>query len=183
MRLFVALLPDEAAREALVTTQDAIGPLLAKGRRTAPGNLHLTLVFIGEVDEEGRQQVERALAGVRMDDIPCPVELHLGRVGAFRKRRDSILWRGIEEDGQLTAIRTLNARITRALADAGHPVDEHFTPHVTLFRSARVAEDAQLEELPVPGSPWIATAFHLMLSHHPEGGALTYTSLREFQLR
>lgn len=181
MRLFVALLPDDATRAALVATQDALEPLLEKGRRTAAGNLHLTLAFIGEVDEDGCRRIEEAFAAVPAEPLTGP--LALGSVGTFAKRRSTVVWRGLQEGPALTCARRLQGRIARALADAGFPVDERFSPHMTLFRSARIAEGAALEELELPAASWQPAIFHLMLSHRPEGGELTYTPLAEYPLR
>lgn len=180
MRLFVALLPDDATRKVLVATQDALEPLLEKGRRTAVGNLHLTLAFIGEVDEDGCHHIDRALAGVQADALVGPIAL--GRPGMFAKRRGSVVWRGLQDGAALEGVRILHDRIALALGVAGFPVDERFSPHMTLFRSARLAEGARLDEPVLPDARWQPTAFHLMLSHRPEGGELTYTPLAEFPL-
>ena len=42
LRLFYALWPDQATRAALMRLQSGLA-----GRRIAPGNLHLTLAFLG----------------------------------------------------------------------------------------------------------------------------------------
>ena len=48
MRLFIAIQLNDEIREALRDMQDSMRGLGVQGNYTGPGNLHLTLAFIGE---------------------------------------------------------------------------------------------------------------------------------------
>jgi 2'-5' RNA ligase len=187
MRIFIAILPDEPTRAALVESQRAIEPLLARGRRTDASNLHLTLAFLGELDEEQAQKASRALD--RACEGNAPFVLALGAAGAFERRHDLVVWRGVRRDEGYEALMGLHAGLVRELKAEGMGVPERLSPHFTLFRSARMAESAEstpptkarpteaLSELSLPDARLPVREAHLMLSHHPEGGRLTYTSL------
>ena len=68
-RLFIGItLPDEAV-DALVADQAALSPHLKTGRASSRENLHLTLIFLGEVDED-RLDVDRTTYDQITDGIP-----------------------------------------------------------------------------------------------------------------
>jgi len=77
MRLFLGLpIPPELA-QALTRLTRAIEP--PKGRPTIPENLHLTLVFLGEVTEPTLPPIEQELS----DLIFAPVQLKLTSLNTF----------------------------------------------------------------------------------------------------
>jgi 2'-5' RNA ligase len=160
-RLFVALLPDDACRQALIATQRQAAPGLARARFTAPENLHLTLAFLGGCDAAAEHTARRAVAAAarRMACTPggaAPLALRLGPVGAFARRRGgSVLWRGVgtgegpaepveprDEGGtgaaQVARLLTLHRLLCAALAAEGLPLEARFTPHLTLARGVRL---------------------------------------------
>ena len=81
MRLFVALDLPQSARQMLLSLQDNLEQLGMGGRRTREENLHLTLRFLGDVDErkapEICQRVQRAV-----EEQVAPM-VHINGVGAF----------------------------------------------------------------------------------------------------
>lgn len=176
VRLFVALALPEALRRRMA--------MLAGGVRDArwvdSENLHLTLRFIGETQEDRVEDIESALAGVRGE----PFALAFAGVGHFESRkRVRALWIGTEPNPALTA---LQERIESALMRAGcAPDGRRFAAHVTLARlkgapPAHVRGWIEANSLfrtePVP-----VTSFTLFQSHLGHGGA-HYRALRLFPL-
>ena len=129
-RLFVALVPPPAVRDALL---DAMGGL-AGARWQRDDQLHLTLRFIGEVDRHRADDVAAALAGVRVGSFM----LRLATAGIFdRKGRIDTLWIGVTPHDE---VRALHRRIETALRRVGIASDGRaFLPHVTV---ARLGHDA-----------------------------------------
>ena len=132
IRLFVALsLPAEVKAE--------LG-LLAGGipgaRWVPPGNHHLTLRFIGEVESWKAQEVDEALACIRAR----PFELSLRGLGTFEKAgRISALWVGVEKTEGLAL---LQGKVETALQRIGlEPERRRFAPHVTLARTDKAAPE------------------------------------------
>ena len=99
------------------------------GRRVPRGNLHLTLVFLGQTPPGRRDCMIEAAAAIR-----CPAfELRLDRFGHFRRAR--IAWLGPAESPP--ALIELYRQLNAALADCGgSPETRPFAPHVTLARKA-----------------------------------------------
>ena len=135
MRLFVALEIPAAVRENLATL---IGELRAadvsspktKVRWVRPENLHLTLKFIGHVDEDKLDSIRAALAEVRSEQ---PVELRFCGLGFFpNDKRPRVLWAGIDASPNLAP---LASEIDMRLEKLGIPREtREFAPHLTLAR-------------------------------------------------
>lgn len=132
-RLFFALLPDAATREAMARGVNAqIGDGVS-GRRTSPALYHLTLSYLGEFDSAPASLVDaagRAAATVR---VPA-FDLRLSRLGSFRQGRGWLWWLGPEATPP--GLQTLWQALDTALLDARirRPPDTSFRPHVTVLR-------------------------------------------------
>ena len=170
-RLFIGItLPDEAM-DALVADQVALSPHLRTGRASDRENLHLTLVFLGEVDEDVERRVRDAVKATAA--ASHPLTLCLGDIGSFDHHDRLVLWRGIQPGTGLDELRSLQARLVRELLDRDVPVEDRpYRPHVTLVRNARLRDREPHVVGPVS---FDVTAVRLMWSHHPEDGRLTYT--------
>jgi 2'-5' RNA ligase len=149
VRLFVALeVPDswrEAAsevRRALESALDAAtgGPdNAARLRWVAPELLHLTLRFIGEVDQDQGERVQQALDAIG----PVDLDLSLGEAGTFGvAARTQVVWLAV--GGNEEGLHALADRVEQAVAGTGLPADERaFRAHLTLARVHRRATGQQ----------------------------------------
>jgi 2'-5' RNA ligase len=127
MRLFLGLpIPPELA-QALTRLTRAIE--LPKGRCTAPENLHLTLVFLGEVAEPTLPPIEHELSELTF----APFPLKLTSLNTFP--RTGILFAEVEPT---RALLQLQAKVTASIARCGFPPDDPearpYHPHITLAR-------------------------------------------------
>lgn len=140
IRCFVGLPLPEAWRLALnrVTARLALR-LASRIAWTGPDNWHLTLKFLGEVDEARLPEVAAALGSI---DFAAPC-LRLGRAGGFGPgAAPKTLWAGLELGEQACA--SLAGDVDRALALCGFaPERRPFRAHVTLGRvkAAAVGDD------------------------------------------
>ena len=126
IRCFIALQPDEAARERLDRLAREQHARFPSARRMRPENIHLTLAFIGALDAELARQVAARLAA----EAGTPFAWSLDAVGAFAGAR--ALWAG-GSDPQLDA---LAERSRRLLDELGVRFDRKpFVAHVTLLRN------------------------------------------------
>lgn len=148
-----------------------------------PETMHLTLKFLGEVDEEDLELLTRALAGP--SEKTAPFTLRSGALGAFPSmRRPRSLWLAIEESGELQALREL---IEEALFNLGFKGDKkNFTPHLTLCRIrskessmgiSRAAERVKVEKKVA----FVAQRFVLYKSTLTPSGAV-HSLISEFPL-
>src|SRR6266550_4708422 len=135
MRLFVAVDLSEEARQAMAAEQKRIAAALA-GRQTSlkwvrPEHLHLTLVFLGSVDEE------RARAGVDAigrDVDAAPFDLVFDGVGAFPPHGEPrVLWTGVTHGA--AELVALHRELRQRAAALGIALEARpFIPHLTLGR-------------------------------------------------
>lgn len=128
-RYFFAVWPDAGIRSALSEWGRTLR-VRAPARRVADDNLHITLVFLGELDAP-RLAAVREIAG----RVPWTgARLVLDRIGHWKRSR--IIWAG-SRDG-CEALTALADALRDGLQRRGFRVDERpFVPHVTLFRKAR----------------------------------------------
>lgn len=143
-RLFIGLLPPGEVREAVVA---AARPLLSQvgGSVYAAGELHLTLCFLGQVDEARlpclRIELATALASA------AAVRLRVGGTGVFpTPGKERTLWAGLDlQPEQRTGLLELVRRSRSAASAAGISWSGHdassseaafqsFVPHLTLAR-------------------------------------------------
>jgi len=160
-RAFAALpLPDQ--HRAVLDGYLAACATAAPGFRwVRPVSLHLTLRFLGEVDDGALGRVTTELG--RLEH--APFEARLGELGWFGgRRRTSVVWLDLAEGRAPTAV--LAADSERACQAAGLPPDGRpFRPHVTLARSRDRAGEP-LPDLPPPPvlPPWLVDEFVLFES-------------------
>ena len=89
------------------------------------GNYHLSLRFIGEVDEGMAADIDAALLQVRAPRF----DVTLATIGHFGLRT---LWVGVERN---PALQHLHEKVESALGRMGlAPEERRYTPHVTLAR-------------------------------------------------
>ena len=124
LRLFVGIEfpPELKLRLSLLCTG------VAGAKWVDPGNLHLTLRFIGEIDEGLAVDVDEALSQLKARRFI----LQLAGTGVFGGNRPHALWVGVERDPGLWQLRD---RVEQALIRVGlEPESRRFAPHVTLAR-------------------------------------------------
>jgi 2'-5' RNA ligase len=128
LRLFVGIdLPPELKLSLSLMASGVPG-----AKWVDPGNYHLTLRFIGEIDEGAAEDVDAALRLIRAPRF----ELTLATVNHFGRRQ---LWVGVERND---ALQHLHQKIETALSRLGFAPDEHrYTPHVTLARLKGTSEE------------------------------------------
>lgn len=174
--------PDEAAAEL----DRAVAPLRPGRpdlRWTGREAWHLTLAFLGEVDEGlvARLTPRLTRAAAR---YPC-LPLSLGGAGAFPvPQRARVLWTGIQ--GDIPGLAALAASVGAGARRAGAPPANEgrsFRPHLTLARCRAPADVRALVETlsGFAGTPWTATGIYLIRSR--PSGSPRYETLAACPLR
>lgn len=178
LRLFVALDPPDAVREALA----ALPRPLRGVSWTPPEQYHLTLRFIGEVGADRRDAIENALAGIKVESFILPVE----GTGTFPPGRPPrVLWAGIGTGHP--RLHQLRQRVDDALLGCGLDLDvRNFHAHFTLGRCGREIVPAEVarfvrEHAGFEAPPFRVRAFSLYQSELRPGGAV-HTSLLRVEL-
>lgn len=149
------------------------------GKMAPPENWHITLRFLGRVDEIGYERFLQALDAL---DLGGPFRIGLGEMGAFpRARSATVIWlgvsKGVERLGDL-ATATEEAAQTAGLVSEERP----FRAHLTLTR-VRPPEDVSdlIAAHPEIGIEWRCRSLVVYQSHLGRGGA-RYEALETFTL-
>ena len=151
-RLFFALWPAADLRDRLHAEAQACSKQQG-GRAMQQETLHMTLLFLGDVQRERIPQLVQ-----QVDKVECePFAFQLGALQCWRHNR--IAYAGLEQD--VRPLHRLAAQLQEASDAAGIAYDRRaFTPHVTLVRKLEKPFDAARIELP----RWQVSGFALVES-------------------
>ncbi|MFP9192335.1 RNA 2',3'-cyclic phosphodiesterase [Natronosalvus vescus] len=156
MRLFVSVDLPDALADSIRSLQDDLSA--ASGLRlTDPTQVHVTLVFLGDVDPERLPALKREIrAGVDDADLE-PFTVRFGGLGVFPSLEYiSVVWLGVEAGGDvLTDLQTSIENRTTAMGFESN--DHEFTPHVTLARIDHAGGKAHVQSLVRERSPTVGT--------------------------
>jgi 2'-5' RNA ligase len=178
VRLFVAAYPPAAALDDLAARVDElrVGQAARAGvnaRLAARPLWHVTVAFLGDVDEERQDAAAAAVdrAGVETDGLPM---LWLAGGGTFGRRNFTTMWVGLA--GDVASLRSLAGTVRAKLRRAHLSYDRKpFRPHLTIARPGqrlpRDQIDADVDALATyTGPAWPLTELILVESHqgpHP----------------
>jgi len=185
MRLFIAINFNDATRSRLVSLRDELHKASSRGRFTHPENLHLTLAFLGECNE---QQTTFVMTAMNTTSFK-PFELSIDRIGRFKRSGSDIFssfasqnpppaarllsgtwWAGVCENKVLLE---LQQNLTDRLWKNGLECDKRkYSPHITLGHE--IITQAQPRQIEPFGE--MVTCIELMKSERI-GGKLTYTAI------
>ena len=168
---------DETARAACAHVAEQLRAKGWPGRWVAPENYHLTVAFLGGVDEERLAEmieaVRDAAAHLTAFDVP------LDSVGAFpNARKPRVVWAGPAR--AVPAFGALCGAVRSPLAALGFTFEPHADAHVTLARGeGRVA-------LPAVEAPRVAPqriASLALYESFTERAGARYVALERFVLQ
>src|SRR5262249_28902187 len=135
MRLFIAANLPDSVRDALAAEQQRISAALAGSgsslKWVRPEHAHLTLVFIGNV-EDGR--VQTVIDAIAADVEAPPFETAFEGAGVFPPRgAPRVLWIGVGAGAR--ELSDLQRILAGRVAALGVPIEDRaFHPHLTLAR-------------------------------------------------
>jgi 2'-5' RNA ligase len=155
-RLFYALWPDDQTRQKLARLNKSIE---TKGFRPVhPQNVHVTLVFLGNVDVASELLIKRSVADISAK----PFVLTFDQLSYWSRPKILCLTCSQLDDEVEMLVDALN----REVASCGLQTDTRpYQPHITLARHAKYLPDIKLEPI-----VWAAESFCLVEScSEPEG--------------
>jgi 2'-5' RNA ligase len=133
IRTFIAVGLDRPVRDRVVLLQEALAASDAEVKWVEPENLHVTLLFLGEVDERDLVSVCRVVT--ECSGRLTPFTMSVERPGCFpNRRRPRTLWVGIGTGTQ--ELVALHDALEPPLLDLGcyRREERQYTPHLTLGR-------------------------------------------------
>jgi RNA 2',3'-cyclic 3'-phosphodiesterase len=187
IRAFISISLDPELKEVLVKIQRQLQAASGRGaiRWTPIDQLHLTLRFLGNVDEERLPQLGRALESACLN--VQSFTLSIADLGCFPSiQRPKVIWAGIQ--GDLVRLRDLQEKISREAASfASHFEEREFHPHLTIGRvkdrsgPLRDFSDAVRQASGLRLGQWTVTGVDLMQSKLSPQGSI-YTQLQRIPL-
>ncbi|MGD7034172.1 RNA 2',3'-cyclic phosphodiesterase [Methylotuvimicrobium buryatense] len=167
-RLFFALWPDEAVRSKC---EELARRLLKTGDRSVnPGNLHVTLVFLGAVNDVFESAMVQAVGEMKKLE---PVTIHFDELSFWRKPGIICLTSSNPDDKAMILAESLSAMVS----SLDHPIDGRaYRPHVTLIRKAKQSFQTEFEPI-----IWHSNTFCLVESCSAPGG-VDYRVIRQWSL-
>jgi len=132
IRTFIAIPLSDRIKEELSKLQEELKQNEAEVKWVRPEGIHLTLKFLGNVEEEKVQEIEEAIG--KKIRKSSPFLLSLGCLGVFPDlRRPRVVWIGVEKGA--SEVKELARRVEKALLPLGaKKEDRPFSPHLTLGR-------------------------------------------------
>ena len=138
MRLFIAIDLPEQAKESIEKVKSELKGI--KGvKPVAKENIHLTLKFLGEVDNANAKDIIKALEQVKFK----PFKICISKMGFFpSEQRIQVIWADAEPAEPLFELKK---EIDKALPSFK---DDHpFKNHITFARIKYIANDADKKKI------------------------------------
>ena len=181
MRAFIAVACPPEAKENLALASERIKPL-GDLKVVDKENIHLTLRFLGEVEESKEAELIAALSSVKK---PGGFEVCIKGLGVF-PGPDSprVLWAGAEKGDK--ELRELHEAVDGVIGQLGFAKEERFSSHYTIARIKYLRDRNGLKDLlseyreTVFGCYWV-DSFYLMKSVLQRAGPV-YTEIRRFRI-
>jgi 2'-5' RNA ligase len=181
IRSFIAIELPENMIDAIQKVQERMRPYGLNVRWVRPQNVHLTLKFLGDINEAEAEKVGRAI--FESADGVAPLALAAKGVGTFPSiKRPRVIWIGVA--GQLNELIGLQKRLDGKLEAIGFPAEKRaFKGHLTLGRAKgnigpKQLLEAMTELAGFETEPFVADKVALFKSELKPSGAV-YTKLME----
>ncbi len=185
IRSFIAVDPPPEVLDKIADMIESLEKQTRGMRWVNPDGIHLTLRFLGEVDEEVFPEIESRLKQLALGE--GPISLTASGLGFFPDpARPRIVWVGL--GGETDRLESLGKKVNEAFRDLPvHPEEaREFKPHITVARIAdhhrasgiaRILEKGKGAQF---GSFSVNTLILYKSNLTPDGAR--YTKLKEFKL-
>jgi 2'-5' RNA ligase len=186
LRTFIAIDVPSAVLDTIIRIQHRFKSLGLHASWVKPGNIHLTLKFLGNTDPDRipgiQNKLTEALASFE------PFQLSLDSTGVFPNTKNPrVLWIGLKDEEE--SLNPLQTTIKNALESMGFPKEQKtFSPHLTLARiKSPKGKEKLKDELDavnqegIDPHPFEVDEIHLYESQLTPKGSI-YTVLANFKL-
>ncbi|MBE0478040.1 RNA 2',3'-cyclic phosphodiesterase [Candidatus Aerophobetes bacterium] len=145
MRVFIAVELPQQVKKEIAAIQNKITDTTNKIKWVSPASMHITLKFLGEVQEKRLDKVFDISQGVADKFNPFSVEIK--GTGAFPETGNpKVLWVGIKEGS--AELARMAAELEKELFKDGFPGErKKWTPHITLGRVKQLKDTHSIKEL------------------------------------
>lgn len=161
MRVFISINLPKEVQEEIGKIQDKLPEF--SGKKTELENLHLTLKFLGEVNEERIEEIREGLRGIKFEIY----RTELKHLGFFDNQKYGVVWIYLSNCEELQKI------IDDKLKNLFEP-EKRFMSHLTIARVKNIKDKKrfleELNKLEISKIDFEVNGFYLMKSElSPEG--------------
>lgn len=169
MRTFIAIEIPEKIKKEIVKIQDELPEFT--GKKTEKENLHLTLKFLGEVDEEKLDEIKKRLKKIQLNSF----ETELKDIGIFS---DRIVWLNMQNCEELQ--KEIDEKLSGLFEK-----EKRFMGHLTIARIKKLESGKEftenLKKIKFAPMTFEVNSFELMKSILKRTGSV-YETIEEYKL-
>ncbi len=132
MRTFIAIELSDEIRNFLAGLQEKLKTSGADVKWVKPGNIHLTLKFLGEIDDKKLNEIIQILQEITKDKEPFYIRPY--SLGAFpRIESPRVIWIGIDKGDE--QVKQIAQALDEKIQKIGVPAEgRKFSSHITIGR-------------------------------------------------
>jgi len=173
MRVFISIDIPEKVKKEILKIQSQLPEF--SGKKTERENLHLTLKFLGEIDNRKIEIIKKKLAEIRFEKF----ETNIDSIGVFSEKFVRIVWL------HMTDCEKLQTEIDEKLKDL-FAKEKRFMSHLTIARVKSLKEKEnflkQMKKMEISQIKFVVDNFRLKKSILTEKGS-KYEAIEEFKLK
>ncbi len=177
LRIFVGIDIPKEVKIALDVEADKFLKYATESKRMLTDNYHLTLKFIGEIDINQIQELEKILKS-SLKDVES-FDIHLKDLGYFKKKDGLIIWMGVLQG--VGALKGIHLKLDTLLSNKFNIEKSKFSPHVTLAKKVVLESEDRLRKNKTKDYIFHVNDVKIFYSHIVED-VLTYTPMSSIKL-
>ncbi len=179
MRLFISIELPKEIRDYLEELKSTLRRLPAKIKWVAKKNLHITLKFLGEVEDKKIEILKKRLENIKTN----PFEIELSRIGFFPSSNYiRVIWVGVIPEENVIRLQRM---IDGELIDM-FPGEQRFEAHITIGRVKFIKDREkfvkELSDVRIKNIKFRVNNFKLMKSTLRREGPI-YEEIASFELK
>lgn len=168
MRTFIAIEIPEEIKKEIINIQNSLPEF--KGKITEKENLHLTLKFLGEVDEKSIRKIKRKLGEIKFPKF----KTEINSIGFFDNRK-SIYSKQLIVWLHMTNCDELQKEVDKKLKDLFEE-EKRFMSHLTIARIKGLKNEknffSKLKKIKIPEMNFLVQKFSLKKSKVTRNGPI-----------
>ena len=160
MRLFIAVNFDEKTLNNIYKEVNSLKDQSLKGKFVHKEHIHLTIEFLGEVQDEKVKEIQKMIFNTHFD----PFEIVISGLGVFHNKHGDIYWLGVKENEDLSKLyNDIHYRLEQMDLKVQ---DRDYTPHITLGRNVVLRD--KLEKIDFTDFSYMVEQISLFKSFNDE---------------
>ncbi|QVK17094.1 RNA 2',3'-cyclic phosphodiesterase [Mycoplasmatota bacterium] len=180
MRLFIAINFEKEVKDYLCEVQSIIKTSSLIGRYTLYDNFHLTLRFLGELNQSDVELLCELLDDLSQTTLPFKIKI--GDIHSFNRKDKHIVYVDVlkNKNKLIDLVNKLNCLIDAKFL---FKKNNQFKPHITIAREVVFNDVSSLLKIIPYNNDILVNEVSLMLSTRDKNHILTYTPLYTVNLK